>query len=254
MCQIGCNLENAMKRIIGAFILVFLLSACSSASAKRPGLTQLVYPSSTFQPSPSTTAPPGRIYTTAAPNPTDLFITQVMGQKYAARTAYAALPTITPTPTIPPDSVPCQPGDLQVTLHSTGATQHIVLEVGLTNIGKAPCFIPAWPAVQLLDRSGSPIAVTYDYVFFDKNPSNLPPTQESNPGEPVLYGLAVNQNTVLLLPWGNWCGAPVEGGVIIKIQLLGANNFLDVSTDITNGGYCDDPGAPSTVDVVGFGY
>jgi len=187
-------------------------------------------------------------------NPTDVFITQVMGEKYAAQTQYALLPTITPTPTIPPSSGNCRAGDLQTSVNATGATRHIVLEVGVMNISQAPCFLPSWPAIQLKDRSGNPIDVTYDYVFLNANPSSLPPTQESSPGQPIEYGLAVGQDALLLLPWGNWCKPPVEGGVVIGMFLLGAKSWTDVPTDISGGGYCDDPGFSSTVDVIGFGY
>ena len=177
-----------------------------------------------------------------------------MGEKYAARTQYALMPTITPTPTIPPSSGYCRAGDLQTSVHTNGAGGHIVLEVGVTNISQAPCFLPSWPAIQLQDRSGSPIDVTYDYVFLNANPSSLPPTQESNPGQPIDYGLAVGQDAVLILLWGNWCLPPVEGGVVIRMSLLGAKSWIDVPTDISGGGYCDAPGSPSTIDVIGFGY
>jgi hypothetical protein len=177
-----------------------------------------------------------------------------MGEKSAAQTQYALLPTITPTPTIPPSSGNCQASGLRTIVQTTGATGHIVLEVGVTNISPAPCFLPSWPAIQLQERSGNPLDGTYDYVFLNANPSSMPPTQESSPGQPIEYGLAVGQDALLLLPWGNWCNPSVEGGVVIYTSLLGAKSWLDIHTDVSAGGYCDNLGFPSTIDVIGFGY
>lgn len=243
-----------MKRFIGWFFVVILLSSRSTISSSTSRTASEMTATETVQPILSSTVTPVRSMATPSLNPTDVFITQVMGEKYAAQTQYALLPTITPTPSIPSSSKNCQPGDLQTSFHSNGAGGHIILEIGVKNISQAPCFLPSWPAIHLHDRSGNHIDVTYDYIFLNANPSNSPTTQESNPGQPNLYGLTVNQDAVLLLPWGDWCQPPVEGGVVIRMFLLGAKSWIDVPTDISGGGYCDDPSSPSTVDVIGFGY
>ncbi len=243
-----------MNRIIGSIFTVILLSACTDLASTTSPSSSGPASSWTIQPLRGLTVTPVPSISAQSLNPTDVFITQVMGEKYAARTQYALQPTITPTPTIPASSGNCRAVDLQSNVSTNGAGGHMVLEVGISNISQAPCFLPSWPAIQLQDRSGNPIDVTYDYVFLNANPSSLPPTQESNPGQPIEYGLAVGQGAGLLLPWGNWCLPPVEGGVVIHMTLLGAQSWLDVPTDISGGGYCDDPGSPSTIDVIGFGY
>lgn len=243
-----------MHKIIGLLLIVIVLTSCSLASAKIVAPTSESTPTVTLSPGSALTGIPEPSRLTPTLNPTDIFITQVMGEKYAAQTQYAALPTVTPTPTIPPHSAPCQPGELKIVTSATGATGRIMIFLQVTNIGTKACFLPSWPQVQLQDRSAKPIQVSYDYIYPDQNPSSLPPTQESNPGEPIIFGFDVNQTADLVLMWADWCGEPVAGGVIIRILLLGANNWVDVPTDITSGGYCDDPSSPSTIDVIGFGY
>lgn len=243
-----------MKILVYPLILIIFLSSCSTASPNSYNLSLSPSPSVTFHPSLTEKAPPIEATSTPAIGPTDLFITQVIATKDAARTQYAALPTITPTPTIPPDSPNCLVSDLQTTFHSNGATGRIVLEVGVTNVSKTACFLPSWPVVQLMDRTGNALDIAYDYIFFNANPSSLPPTQESNPGEPIQYGLDVNQSASLALLWGNWCQASVDGGVIIRMLLQGKSEFMDIPTDIAGGGHCDEPSSSSTIDVVGFGY
>lgn len=128
------------------------------------------------------------------------------------------------------------------------------MEVGVTNTGISPCFLPSWPVVELLDRSGKALEIAYDFIYPDANPSILPPTQESNPGDPLVYGMEANQTAGLALLWGNWCQGTVAGGVVIRIFLLETGSWIDVPTDIEGGGHCDEATFPSTVDVVGFGY
>lgn len=243
-----------MKELVFSLILVIFLSSCSTASPNSSNLLLFPTPSVTFQPSLTEKAPSIQATSTPTIGPTDIFITQVMATKYAARTQYAALPTITPTPTIPPNSPDCRASDLQITFHSNGATGRIVLELGVKNVSKTPCFLPSWPVVQFMDRTGNALDIAYDYVFYNANPSILPPTQESNPSEPIQYGLDMNQSASLALLWGNWCQASVNGGIIIRVFLLGKSGFMDIPTDIGGGGRCDDPSHSSTVDVVGFGY
>jgi hypothetical protein len=243
-----------MKRIIYLLVLILFLASCSSTSTKGTSPTNEPTPPVTNTVSTLFTATPVPPSSTPIIGPTEQFITQVMGTKYAARTQYAALPTIPPTPTIPPNSPFCRPADLQTTFNSNGATQHIVLEVGVKNKGEAPCFLPSWPVVRLLDRSGKTLDITYDYIFLNSNPSSLPPTQESNPGKPILFGLAVNQSSGLALMWGNWCQPAIVGGVIIRMFLLETAGWIDIPTDIVGGGTCDDASSSSTIDVIGFGY
>lgn len=135
-----------------------------------------------------------------------------------------------------------------------GATGRIALWVQVTDISNRPCFLPSWPSIQLLDPSGKPLNIAYDYIFPNANPSHLPPTQESSPGEPILFGLNVDQSSQVFMLWGNWCQPAVLGGVTIRISLLGRIGWADIRTDIEGGGYCDDPSSPSTLDIAGFGY
>ncbi len=243
-------MAKMIAKSFSVIMLIFFVNSCSpvvtqpiaQANEPTPSLTVL---SATSIPQPSVTLTPG---------PTDAFITQVMATKYAARTQYAAQPTVTPTATIAPSSPNCQAGDLQTTVATNGATGRIVLEIAVTNIGNSPCYLPSWPQVELMDRAGKPLEITYDYIYPDANPSNMPPTQQSNPGTPIVYGMDKNQTAGLELMWGNWCQGAVQGGVVIRVFLLNANSRIDISTDIEGGGYCDDTTSPSTIDVIGFGY
>lgn len=240
-----------LKRLYGLLILVLLVNACATNVAHSALSATELFPPKTSQSEAGTIQ---QATTTPPPGVTEAFITQVMATKYAARTQYAALPTITPTPTIPPDSPDCRSSDLQISFNTNGAGMHIVLEVGVTNIGNTPCFVPSWPVINLLDRSGKALDIVYDYITINGAPSSLPPTQVGDLGEEILFGLANGQTASLILPWGNWCPGAIEGGVIIRMFLLGSSGWIDIPTDITGGGYCNDPTSPSTLEVIGFGY
>ncbi len=237
-------------KLIWAILPFLALTACASAVAQSPNQTTVPTLLATIPPAGQTEQPGGIV----SPGPTGLFITQVMATKYAMRTEYAAYPTQTPTPTIAPGSPDCLPADLETAFNANGATGRIDLEVAVTNVSGSACFLPSWPQVELLDHSGKKLDIIYDYVYFNANPSTLPPTQESNPGKPLIYGMEAGQTAGLALLWGNWCAGPVIGGVIIRIYLLGTSGWMDIPADIGGGGYCDDPGGPSTIDVIGFGY
>ena len=182
----------------------------------------------------------------------DATITAIMARKYFEGTAMAATmtaqPSETPTPTIPPGSPFCHPGDLQTTFASQGATQNILLSAGLTNISGTPCFLQAWPQVELVDRSGNPLAVNYYYFNIGPEVATLSPTQlaqDSTTGIGIWSGWEAQLNLV----WSNWCGAPVPGGVVIRLTL--GNNAGDVLvlTDVQSGGVCNAPGEGSSVGI-----
>ncbi len=233
-----------MKKISPFLLLAILLAGCLSNPSKSPGLSA----------SPLSTLTPASPATTAVPNPTGLFITQVMGQKYAAQTQSALIPTETPTPGIPSDSPACHAADLTAGTSFQGATGNLAISIGVINTSAVPCFLPAWPAVQLLTPSGTPLDVEYQYITMNGNPSSLPPTAGANHSETLEYGLAVGRTASMILSWSDWCQGAVNPGVTIQLELLGIGNRIDIPTDIGGGGRCDDPGGPSIIQVMGFGY
>ncbi len=250
--------RNRFRIAVRALLIVLLATACSLGPIGRINNTTSVsmatLSNSTLVPTVASPLEPSQTAGIVPANPTDVFITAVMGTKYALRTERAALPTLTFTPPIPSNSRPCRSADLASTLALNGAGGHIVLEIGITNTGSTPCFLPSWPVVQLLDHQDKTLDINYDFLVPNGSPSKLPPTEQAAPGEPIRFGLRAGQSSGMILSWGNWCQGAIPGGVIIRLILLDQAGWLDLPTDVAGGGRCDDPGAASTIDVIGFGY
>ncbi len=243
--------EMLIKKLAFFLIPILLLCACSPVAAKPLYQSSEPTPQKAIEPKASSTPQPN---IATSPNPTDVFITQVMATKYAARTQYASIPTNTPTPTIPAGSPDCQPADLQTSYVPGAGGQHIDIFVQVTNIGQTACFVPAWPVVQLLDRTGKPLVLAYDYIQYNANPLSVPPTETGNPGKPLEYGFEAGQTANFFLSWGDWCQEAVPGGVIVRMFLLDDSGWVDIPTDIGGGGHCQYDNSISTVDVFGFPY
>jgi hypothetical protein len=205
----------------------------------------LVTPSASATSSPTDTPYPP----TPTTDPTEVFVTMVMSTKYAARTEYAAIPTPTSTPTIPAGSPACQPEDLKASFNTNGAGGHIAIGIEVLNKSNSNCFVPAYPAVQLTNRAGEPLDISYDYLIPNENPTTVQPSEE---GQPARYGLKAGQQAVALLSWGNWCKGVIPGGLIVRLPLLDKSGDIDIPTDLTGGGHCDEPEAKSTVDIMPF--
>jgi hypothetical protein len=168
----------------------------------------------------------------------------VLATKTAGGTAEAetmtAEPTLIPTAAIPPGSPACRARDLQaVFTGAQGATQTIVFEVSVTNLGSQPCFLQQWPQALLVDPQGDPLEVSYSY----SDPSyDLKAVLRLPPGRTANFGFQ----------WGNWCLPAVQAGVQVRLLLAGEGGTLTIPTGITTGGVCNDASSPSWVGIFPF--
>jgi hypothetical protein len=183
----------------------------------------------------------------------DATITAIMATKSAGGTAMAetmtAQPTPSLTPTIPPDSPSCRPVDLKTSFASNGATGSILLGAGLINISRAPCYLQAWPKVLLVDRQGKPLDVDYNYFDISAGDAASAATEQAQESTTAKIGLWPDWEAWISLVWGNWCGAPVSGGVVIHLTLSNNAGVVDIPTDINAGGACNAPGYRSSVGI-----
>jgi hypothetical protein len=174
----------------------------------------------------------------------------IMGTKYAEVTAIAAIPTQTDAPAIPAESPACRPADLLASSSSNGAGGQIAVGIVLKNQSSTDCFLPAYPAVQFRDRAGKPLDITYEYWVPNQNPTTEQPTAAVQPGEPARFGLKAGQTAGPVLSWANWCKGAIQGGLVVRLILLDKAGYIDIPTDLTGGGHCDDPGTRSTVGIM----
>ncbi len=186
--------------------------------------------------------------TVAAPK-NDATITAIMAGKYAGGTAAAgtmtALPTLTLTPTIPPDSPLCQSASLKAGLRGIlGATQSLLIGVSVTNIGRLSCFLRLRPQAVLVDPSGKPLEIQYTFSPFGDTPADPNAT----------LGLPAGRTANFSLQWGNWCLPDVPGGISIRLTLGLNEGTLILPTNLTSGPVCNDPGHGSWIGYTPFGF
>jgi hypothetical protein len=134
--------------------------------------------------------------------------------------------------------------------HSSGATGSVFLGVWLTNNSGAPCYLPTWPQVTLVDSSGK--ALELEYVYWDMN-STTPQagaTEQAESGATARIGLDPGQRAGFNLVWRNWCSTAPTGKVRVRVML--AEGVVSLTTDLQGGGHCDAPSAPSTISVAAF--
>jgi hypothetical protein len=184
-------------------------------------------------------------------------MTAIMATKYAGGTAMAATMTAQPTetfaPTIPPDSPFCCPADLKTSFASNGATENILLGVGLKNISSNPCYLQAWPQVLLVDQQGRPLDVDYGYFNLGAGDATSAATEQAHESTTAKVGLWPGWIVWLNLIWQNWCGTPVSGGVVLRLTLINNAGVVDVPTDVQTGGTCNAPGYRSYVGISKLG-
>jgi len=184
----------------------------------------------------------------------DATITAIMATKYAGGTEMAASmtaqPSETPIPTIPPDSPVCRPADLKTSFGSNAATQQILLGAGLMNISDTPCFLQAWPQVLLVDQQGKPLDVDYNYFDVGAGDAISAATEQAQESTTVWIGLWPGWEAGFQLAWGNYCGKPFSGGVVIQLTLMNDAGVINIPTDIIEaGGACNAPGYQSSVGI-----
>jgi hypothetical protein len=237
-----------MKRIL-FFILPWFLAAC----AARPGSSTQGSTESAFNRTKLFAITAEAETQTSGVPANAATITAIMGDKYALGTAMAATltaqPSETPVPPIPPGSPNCTSADLSASFASNAATQQILLGAGLTNISSAPCYLQAWPEVILVDRQGQPLDVDYHYFDVGAGDATSAATQQAQEFTTARVGLWPGWETWLNLAWGNWCGSPVPGNVVIRLTLIEAAGSIDIPTTISVGGACNAPGYRSDVGI-----
>jgi hypothetical protein len=233
-----------MRRLSLLFLTLFLV-ACSHA-ASVPTVT----PTSLYAGFASTKMSllTGEAETATANSPkNDATITAIIAGKYSGATAMAetmtAMPTLTLTPTIPPDSPACRVQDLLAAYGGAmGATQSIVGGVSLTNISASPCFLQLWPQVVLVDQLGNPLDVRYS----NTEPFGLP----FDPN--AMLGLPPGRMAGFSLQWGNWCMPVMNTNASVRLTLAQNGGTLTIPTDLTGGGACNDPGNRSWIGIFPF--
>jgi hypothetical protein len=200
-----------MKRILSSLlfvILIFSIAGCSSAN-NQPQVEQTLSP--------------------------------VLATKYAGNTeavlTESALPTKTPTPGIPPQTPPCQPGNLKpIPYGSMGAGGTIEMGGGIINSTTFACYLQSWPDFSLVDAAGNPLDIQYE-------------RKDEGDGDILLFP---GQLARLNFAWGNWCEPPVAGGVFIRLTLPDPSGSIDippggVNSPIYAGGQCGDSNSKSIV-------
>jgi len=233
-------------------ILPCFLAACASASTGT-GAQQTAAAGLMF------TQPPGfgetkmfqltaeMLTRTAVAPKNDATLTAILAIKYAGGTAMAATMTAVPTPsltpTIPPDSPPCRSVDLHAKyLGAMGATQSLLIGMGVTNDGVSPCFLRRRPQAALVDAQGRPLDIQYTFSPNEDMPSDPQAT----------LGLPPGRSADFSLQWGNWCLAPGPQGISIRLILADGRDQLNVPTDLSDGPACNDPGHTSWAGIFPF--
>ncbi len=240
-------------KLLPWLILPCILAACASAS---PG--PAIDPSPTPPVAPT---PPGFLQTkmyqltaemltrSAAAPKNDATLTAILAGKHALGTSVVetmtAMPTLTLTPTIPPDSPPCQSGSLKASFDGTmGATQSLLLGVGVTNVGASACFLHLRPRAVLVDPSGRVLDIQYTFSPNGDTPADPEAT----------LGLPVGRKASFSMQWGNWCLPDVKGGISIRLTLGTDGGTLSVPTGLSGGPVCNDPGYSSWIGYGPFGF
>jgi hypothetical protein len=97
----------------------------------------------------------------------------------------------TSTSTMAGGPAACQPSSLTLkTVSTEGFTGHMVLMMSFTNTGHAACTMKGWPGVQLVDKSGHPVATNDQRVNgFGTNQNTPPSTVSVSPGGSAYFGV-----------------------------------------------------------------
>jgi hypothetical protein len=172
------------------------------------------------------------------------------GTATPADTLLSDLSPTTPTVTVAPETRPCRPADLKPGSQSNGATGNIFLGVWFINTSGSACYLQTWPQVTLLDPSGQPLQVEYTYWDMESTTPQAGATEQAAAGEADRLTLEAGQSAGFDVLWRNWCGPDLTGKVIVRVTL--GEQTVDLPTDLSGGGRCDSPGAPSTVALAAF--
>ncbi len=178
----------------------------------------------------------------------DATITVIMANKHAGGTAMAetmtAMPTLTLTPTIPPNSPVSQTGDLQAQYRGAmGATGTLIIGVGLTNAGAHPCFIQIRPQAVFVDRNGKLLDLQYSYS----------PRWDTPVDPQAMLGLPPGRSAGFSVQFGNLCIPKVSAGLLsVRVTLAGNGGMITVPTDLSIEPGCSAPGSGIWVGISPF--
>lgn len=245
-----------MKRWLW-LILPFIMAACGPASGiPRAAATPVNSQEFTQSPGSSATqlsALTAKVETVTAGQPkSNATITAILPSKYALGTDMAATTTAQPSatalPAVPSDAPFCQPGDLQGSFGSNGASQQILLSMGLKNTGPRACFLQTWPDIRLVDRQGKTLDVDYGYFDLGLEKAEAIATERAKENATAKVGLWPGWTTWINLIWQNWCAAPISGGAIIRLT-FNHTGIMTIPTDMASGGTSIARGQRSTVGI-----
>ncbi len=87
-----------------------------------------------------------------------------------------------------------------------------------------------------MDQQDRPLDV--DYGYFDMGPgtAGAAATQRAQEYATAKVGLWPGWSVWVNLIWQNWCGAPVSGGVIIRLTFNNNTGVINIPTDVQAGG------------------
>ncbi len=195
------------------------------------------------------------------PAPSTVIVAKETGAAEHALTV-AALPSDTPSATVPPAATPSEPGELTGEAHAQGATGNIAINLTVTNHGKAICVLQGPPDIALVDHAGKRVDVASVQRCLDCSqprigtPTSASSTTEAAQAERRAVALAPGTSARVFLLWSNWCGPALSGPVSVRLVFPGGGtpSVLDVSTDLRGGGRCDAPDALSTLLVGPYEY
>jgi hypothetical protein len=282
------KLHPAIPTSLAAMLAIFL-AACAAQSAIYPSAPATNLPtanqiSPTITPSVTPTPPPiaqtklayltaDAQTLTARPTYNDATVTAILSQKATGRAAMAltmtAYPTVTPTPTLPPDAPPCQAADLTGEARTNGAGGSITFGVSITNRGSQLCFLQGPPEIALVDNQGKALDIHINNECFPQcgptpDPNQTPSMATQTALAPLQtvqaslvlngkIGLAPGASAVIFMIWSNWCQPFPQGGVRVQLTLPGGS-LIEIPGDAGGGGRCDAPGEPSSMMVSQYSY
>ena len=178
----------------------------------------------------------------------DATITAIMATKFALGTEAAetmiAMPTESPTPAIPTDSKFCAPTDLKTSYSSNGGTGNVFLGAVFTNTSNVPCYMQTLPQVLLVDGQGNSLDV--DYYYQDLSVSDVASAAKEKVG---LWPGWQAWFTLIWFDYRTWCGAPVNGNLVMQITLMNNIGTIHVPTDFQPGIHCDAPASRTSVSI-----
>lgn len=184
----------------------------------------------------------------------DATVTAVMASKYAGGTEAAgtmtAQPSLTPTPTIPSDSPLCRPGDLKTDFRAMGGSGGSMgLSAGLTNISGRACYLQSWPQVVLTNPQGQPLEINYSYTENGVGNLSTAATQQAQESTTAKFGLPAGRTTWVGMIWQNWCQAPIRGGAVMRLTLMGDAGVIEIPTGLESSGQCEAGNLPSVATI-----